>query len=214
MKLEDTLQIDFQNIGGLPAFSSHPKNDALHLFILKHNIDIFGIAETNLRWSTLPAESQFYERTQNVWDGTHSSIAYNHTNPRKTRQMIKGRSTFQQYGRVALLSTTQAAHRVLLSGHDTTGLGRCTWTQYQGKAPVSLKVVSAYHPCISDGGLSIYSQHINHLYAQDDGRCPRQASLDDLKKDLQRWLLAGEQVIVMLNANIDIRNRLKSASSK
>jgi hypothetical protein len=186
MKLEDTLCIGFQNIGGIPAFSSHPKNDALHSFILQHDFDIFGIAETNLGRSAVPAESQFYERTKNVWDETHSSIAYNHTNPSKTRQMIKGQSTFQQYGGVALLSTTQAAHRVLLSGRDTTGLGRWTWTQYQGKASVSLKVVSACRPCISDGALGTYSQHVNHLYAQDDDRCPRQAFLDDLKTDLQR----------------------------
>jgi hypothetical protein len=206
MKLEDTMCIGFQNIGGIPAFSSHPKNDILCSFILKHNFDIFGIAETNLRWSALPAESQFYERTRNVWDKTHSSIAYNCTNPSKTRQVIKGQSAFQQYGGVALLSTTQAPHRVLLSGRDITGLSRWTWTQYQGKASVSLKVVSAYRVCISDSALGTYSQHVNHLYAQDDNRCPRQAFLDDLKTDLQRWILAGEQVIVMLDANGDIRD--------
>lgn len=61
MKLEDTLRVGFQNFSGLPQFTSHPKNDLLCSFILAHDFDIFGIAETNLKWCALPAESQFYE---------------------------------------------------------------------------------------------------------------------------------------------------------
>jgi hypothetical protein len=79
MKLDDTLHIGFQNVGGLPELSSHHKNDSFRSLILEYECNIFGIAETNLNWSALPAESQFYERTRNTWNKAHSSIPYNWT---------------------------------------------------------------------------------------------------------------------------------------
>jgi hypothetical protein len=61
-------------------------------------------------------------------------------------------------------------------------------------------------PCISNGALDAYSQHINHLYEQDDDRCPRQAFLEDLRADIQKWIQVGEQVLVMLDTIEDIHN--------
>jgi hypothetical protein len=54
--------------------------------------------------------------------------------------------------------------------------------------------------------MGVYSQHVNSLNGNDD-RCPRQAFLDDLQVELQRWILAGEQVLVMLDANGMLRWR-------
>jgi hypothetical protein len=164
----DDILIGYQNIGVFPEFTSHPKNDAFRSFLLEYEFDIFGVGETNLKWSNLPAESQFCERIRNTWSKTHSSIAYNRTKSLRERGHVKGHSHFQQYGGVALLSTTQAAHRVSGHGRDSTGLGCWTWTSYQGKGSVSLKVVAAYRPCQSDGALSTYSQHVNYLYEKDD----------------------------------------------
>jgi hypothetical protein len=50
-----------------------------------------------------------------------------------------------------------------------------------------------------------YSQQVNFLDANDNDRCPRQAFLDDLKKEIDRWVQEGDQVIVMLDANGDVR---------
>jgi hypothetical protein len=66
--------------------------------------------------------------------------------------------------------------------------------------------VTAYRPCLSDGPLSTYSQHVNYFYDTNDDRCPRQAFLEDLSKDIGQWIQAGEQVIVMLDANSDVRD--------
>jgi hypothetical protein len=124
LKLEDTLQLGFQNFGGFPELSSHSKNDAYRSFITDFDFDIFGVSETNLNWGALSAESQFQERIRNTWEKTHSCLAYNHTAPSsRSRQKTKGQSQFLQYGGVALLTTTQASHRVSGSGRDPTGLG-------------------------------------------------------------------------------------------
>ena len=173
MKLDDTLRLGFQNFSGFPESPSHPKNDQFRSFISKHDFDVFGMAETNAKWSVLPASAQFHERTRNTWDKTHSALAYNRTTPTRAPALLKGHLLFHQYGGVALLSTTQAAHRVSGSGRDPTGLGRWTWTSYQGRASVSLRVVAAYRPCLSDGPQSTYSQQVNHLYDQDDDRRPQ-----------------------------------------
>jgi hypothetical protein len=54
--------------------------------------------------------------------------------------------------------------------------------------------------------MGTYSQHVNFLYDKDDDRCPRLAFLEDLSREIERWIEAGEQVIVMLDANEDVRN--------
>jgi hypothetical protein len=154
----------------------------------------------------MPAASQFYERVCNTWDKTQVSLTYNRTCPARASQRIKGQSAFQQYGGVALLSTTQAAHRASGSGRDPSGLGRWTWTSYQGRGSVSLKVIAAYRPCLSDGAMGTYSQHVNYLYDKNDDRCPRLAFLEDISREIERWNEAGEQVIVMLDANEDVQD--------
>jgi hypothetical protein len=50
-----------------------------------------------------------------------------------------------------------------------------------------------------------YSQQVNFLYANNDGRCPRQAFLDDLKQEIEQRVQEGDQVIVMLDAIGDVR---------
>jgi hypothetical protein len=124
VKLDNTLRIGFQNLGGFPEFPSHPKNHEFRSFITQYEFDIFGVAETNVKWCNMPAASQFYERIRNTWDKTQVSLAYNRMCPSRASQRVKGQSAFQQYGGVALLSTTQAAHRVSGSGRDPSGLGR------------------------------------------------------------------------------------------
>jgi hypothetical protein len=75
-KLEDTLRIGFQNLGGFPEFPSHFKNASFCNFMVQHEFDIFGLAETNLKWCILPAEAQFHECVRDTWSNkTHATLA-------------------------------------------------------------------------------------------------------------------------------------------
>ena len=123
MNFNDTLRLGFQNFSGFPEFPLHPKNDSFRTFIAKHDFDVFGLAETNAKWSVLPASAQFNERIRNTWSKTHSSLACNRTTPTRAPASKKGKSAFHQHGGVALLSTSQAAHSVSGNGRDPTGLG-------------------------------------------------------------------------------------------
>jgi hypothetical protein len=85
--------------------------------------------------------------------------------------------------RVALLSTTQAAHRVLLSSRDRFW-ARTLVLSIKGKAAVSLKVVSSL-PTIRLG-IGAYSQHVNYLPDQDDVVPSGKLFLIDTSADVQR----------------------------
>lgn len=95
------------------------------------------------------------------------------------------------------------AHRVISSGRDPTGLGRWCWTCYRGQHDVTLRIITAYCPggSASSGERTIFWQHQRYLDSQFDNRTPPEAMLEDLCKDLQLWREAGDQLVVMLDAN-------------
>jgi hypothetical protein len=70
-KNDDTLRFGYQNIGGLPKSILDSKNQAFRSFLLEYFFDIFGLGETNLKWSVLSAEELFQERVRNSWGKTH-----------------------------------------------------------------------------------------------------------------------------------------------
>jgi len=44
-----------------------------------------------------------------------------------------------------------------------------------------------YHPCKADGALSTYQQHLRTLGKLKRDKCPKQAILDDLAKEITAW---------------------------
>jgi hypothetical protein len=104
IKMNDSLWLGFQNIGGLPESSSHPKNDLLRSFVLKNEFDMFRLAETNVNWSRLNASAQFHERTLHTWDKTHASLAYNRTVPSRSPSSLRSLSAFSINTAVSLYS--------------------------------------------------------------------------------------------------------------
>ena len=53
---------------------------------------------------------------------------------------------------------------------------------------------------------SVYAQHQRYFDEQCDDICPREAFIRDLCAALDSWLEWGEQLIVTLDANEDLRN--------
>ena len=49
------------------------------------------------------------------------------------------------------------------------------------------------------------SQHRRYFYSRDLARNPRQAILEDLGEELDKWVEAGENVLVIMDANTDVR---------
>jgi hypothetical protein len=51
----------------------------------------------------------------------------------------------------------------------------------------------------------VYAQHKQYLQSRDDGRCPRLAFLEDLCKEIEAFKEEGDNIILMLDGNDDIR---------
>jgi len=58
--------------------------------------------------------------------------------------------------------------------------------------------------------LSVYSQHRTYFQQIQDDRCPRTAFIQDLCTDIKKGLDDGDECIVMLDGNINMRNSLLS----
>jgi hypothetical protein len=112
-----------------------------------------------------------------------------------------------QHGGVTLWSINKAAHRVTTSGQDTDGLGRWAWTHYRGRNNVSLRVVTAYRPVRNTtGAMSVWNQQRSYFDVKDDDRCPRELFNLHLVDAIRTWLAAGDQLVVALDANEDVRS--------
>jgi hypothetical protein len=103
-------------------------------------------------------------------------------------------------------SIDKVAHRVIGKGQDATGLGRWVWVRYRGKDNITLRVYTAYRPNPpSEGPFTVYAQHRTYFNAVNDTRCPRKAFVEDLMADLQEPIQQGDNIIVMLDGNEDMR---------
>jgi hypothetical protein len=184
-------------VGGLPAQRGKIKEDIIRLGLYKYEFDIFGMAETNLDWRTLKEEEKLPLRTQEWWDAQHVSWTHNRTStPRNSRQ----------FGGTALFSINQAAHRVIDKGWDKTNLGRWTWTRYQGKNGHTLRIVVAYRPNPPQGPFSVYAQQNAFFHSIARDICPRRAFLLYLIDTLKEFMEAGDNVILMLDGNSNMKN--------
>jgi len=202
-KNKNTLRLGFQNVGGFPTQRGKIKDDTIRVGLTKWDFDIFGFAETNLDWRLLPEEDKFPSRTQEWWETQHVSWTNNRTAPPRQAR---------QFGGTALFSINQVAHRVVEKGSDETNLGRWTWTRYQGRNSQTLRVVVAYRPNPPQGPFTVYAQQ--NAFFNSIGReiCPRRAFLLDLVKDLQKFIELGDNVILLIDGNSNMKQSdLKAA---
>jgi hypothetical protein len=187
------------NPTGFTVRSGSAKDDQLRKFMEESEVDIMAFPEVNVCWHRVQSQHRLEERTLGWFETLHRSIAYNHKEHDARRQ---------QYGGNVLLSINNAAHRVMEAGRDSSGLGRWTWTRYRGRNNITTRVICAYRPCFptgSDKSFSVYTQHQRYFDERNDDICPREAFIRDLSGELDHWLLTGDQIIIALDANEDMR---------
>jgi len=111
-------------------------------------------------------------------------------------------------GGVAILSCNKVAHRITSLGQDSSGLGRFCWTTYQGKDNLILRVIASYCPCKSKSGhLSVLQQHWQYLNQNQPENANHSQKLFwiNLQKILTEWTEQGNQIIMGVDVNEDIR---------
>jgi hypothetical protein len=94
---------------------------------------------------------------------------------------------------------------VIEKGWDKTNLGRWTWTRYQGMNAQTLRIVVAYWPNTPQGPYSVYAQQNAYFHSISRDICPRRAFLADLVEDLKEFIQKGDNIILMLDGNSNMK---------
>ena len=210
-KVERRIRIGFVNINGIPQSSNHPKNKLIQEFLLNAEIDIMGFVETNVKWNMLKGSDSLQERTLGWWQLQKAICANN------TQDVLTTSSAYQQGGS-AILTNNRVAERIISSGKDSSGMGRWTWVRVRGSSNLTTRIICAYCPrkpststTTTDSpkrGLSmIYAQQQRVMQEEDDNRCPREATIEELFKNIKEWQTKDkDNIILMMDANEDINN--------
>ena len=194
---ENTFRIGLLNTGGIPVDATNSKTTILRQYISKIRPDAMALTEMNVHWKSVSVGRRLPERTLGWWECLHLNTAY--------YEGYKVGSSFQPGG-VSLWSINKGAHRVMQHGQDKRGLGRWAWTRYQGRNGVTLRVIAAYRPVLNKTGImSVWSQQRAYFDGLNEDRCPRDMFTVDLCNEMIQWKESGDQLILGLDANEDIR---------
>jgi hypothetical protein len=210
---QDTLRIGHLNVNGLGKSScrfrcnedASCKQCNLRCFLTSKRFDIVGITECNVHWKLVDVSDRLPERTRGWWESLHLNTAYYKDYPAANTYQVGG---------VSLWSTGKAAHRVMETGSDPRKLGRWAWTRYRGKQGVSLRFVTAYRPVLNKNGVgSAWNQQKAHFENNSEDRCPRAMFTIDICREIEKWLLNGDQIAIGIDANEDVRAQTPSSFS-
>lgn len=131
-----------------------------------------------------------------LWKSLHLSWAYN-----STLKLITG----SQFGGTALFSIGSVANRAVEKGSDASNFGRWTWTRYRERRGHTLCIVAAY--CLNNANryFTVYAQHNTYFNSIGTPCCPGKAFLQNWCRDITQLLEAGDNIILMLVGNTNMR---------
>jgi hypothetical protein len=112
----------------------------------------------------------------------------------------------RQYGGCSLFSINKVAHRAVEKGQDSSNLGRWVWTRYKGRDNNTLCIITAYRPNPPQGPFTVYAQHNAYFNSIRRDICPRQAFIINLTDEIQRVLESGDNIILMIDGNSNMKN--------
>ena len=172
--IKDTAhtRIAFQNIHGIPHRRPEAKGHQVGAYMTTHNIDIFGISETNLDWTYLPATAKFLSALR-----THTT----HTLFQHAQSMVHFDTPFQPGGTAIVVQSHWVGHACQT---NSDCMGRWTITTLQGRNRTKISIISAYIPPQESinacGPRTAYSQQWTMLRDNQTNPEPRRQAFDDL----------------------------------
>lgn len=69
-----------------------------------------------------------------------------------------------------------------------------------------LRVFTGYCPNPTSGPLSVYAQHRRYLASHHDERCPREAFIQDICKEIHRASEEGNHIILLIDGNSNMKD--------
>ena len=192
-KTKNHVRICYININGIGVHKKSAKSEEIRQFMVKKNVDVMGLSETNVNWSKVCAKDTLWERTQNWFEHRSIAVSYNTKDTTGKRR--------SQQGGTATLLRNKMAHKHKKNGYDTSGLGRWSWISIMGSKGSITRFATVYCPLKTGQGNTVYNQQLREL--QED---PTARFWTDLGAQLLEWQSNGDQVIIGGDWNEYIRN--------
>ena len=185
----------FENWNSLGIGTQSWKVDRLNYLVKNLNIDVLAGCESQIDWSMVDRDNQLL-----------SLIA-----PCMTTKGIASHNSFEriqreQMGGTAIMGVGRICEVITEVGSDGTGLGRWSWIKLSN-GTISTRIISAYlpwHPNKQARGRTVWEQHSRYFQAIGDMRYPSTILISDILNLISQWILAGEQVILAMDANQDV----------
>ena len=200
-KRPDSSRILFLNMNGLPRKASSVMNQTLMTSINMTGADIVGLAEHNCNFKRMPQHDQWQERTKEWWESSKSSVSSNQHDISDSHYLPGGTIT---------VAINKSSHRAGPNAipKDPTGMGRWSSIVFRGSHGITLRIITAYRVCKqpNPGPNTAASQHHRYMISKGDTRHSRDAILEDLDIAVKSYHDAGEQVILMMDCNEDVRS--------
>jgi hypothetical protein len=155
------------------------------------------MAEIGLNWRKVGVNDQWFERVLGKFKTSRTVLAHNVTELQQSKVLPPGG--------VGLISADEVTHRITSTGKDPTGLGHWCWTRFQGKNGIKVRTISVYRPCEAPGATTTYQQQLHFLRHHNGEFEPREALYEDLCMESADWIEEGDQLIIGIDANEDVR---------
>jgi hypothetical protein len=189
------LRIIYWNCGGFPNARNHPKNDLIRQVLTDTDADMAALAEINTSWKMVHPHDRLRERTWGWFSSLHISNAYAYKFPALSANLAGGTAVF---------TLNNATHQVNDKTQDP--LGRWSSTRLQGCQSKALRLISAYR-CVRNfhGPLSVWNQQRYLLDLDPISKDPIEKFDDDLITFITQCMETGEQVVLGIDVNEDVR---------
>ena len=205
MKLEKnpmSMRLYFQNINGLST-QNLSENWIDILYLMETNqVDMYGLAETNITWNPTIKNILFYKLRQHVSSNKNSVKLVSASCDDPTHGIY-------QPGGVCQVTVGKVAGRAGMSGSDPHGLGRWTYITLQGKEGRKVVVVTLYRLAQASqplGHRTAYNQQFRLLRRQGKKKpLPKKQVCEDLLIQIKQWEKDSE-IIIMVDANSSLHD--------
>jgi hypothetical protein len=128
-KRQGMIRFLFQNPQGLGHIDSDThrqsiKTKKLKYALIKHNVDIVGLSETNRDWRLIPQKETMWACTEGWFEHRRLTTSINELSPRRTAT---------QFGGTLLMATNRTAYSIGTIENDFRKLGRWSSILITGK---------------------------------------------------------------------------------
>jgi hypothetical protein len=196
-KHPNSIRIAFQNVNGIQKAKSWNELKSFSHKLSTLNVDIFGAAETNLKWTF--ARNQ---QVKAILQKTHNMCSIS-TSSNKEESL-----TAYQPGGTLTAIFHKYVGRITKTIQDPTSLGRWSGFKLHTHFGHQLNILTVYQSTKSDGLHTSYQQQSHYFRTQGiQNPDPRKLLLRDLEHLIGEFNNLKEETILLIDANDGIHQR-------